>query len=186
MGGTLHGRDACGGGGGGRLAGSSVAFLLSIGRFANRLPLPSPAKSLQDLVTSCCHPGSCARNIFPTPPARQFSGRLANLYVSNEGNNTVQKYGPGGGTGTVFANTGLSQPYGLAFAISGNLFVANRGNDTIREFSSNGSDMGVFADVSTGLNQAAWIAIAPVPEPGTVAFVGVFLLGVATARRRQR
>src|SRR5437870_4718492 len=38
----------------------------------------------------------------------------ANLYVANYGNNTVDKFTPGG-VGSVFANTGLNHPEGIAF-----------------------------------------------------------------------
>jgi hypothetical protein len=38
-----------------------------------------------------------------------------NLYAANGNNNTIEEFTPGG-VGSVFANTGLSQPTFLAFA----------------------------------------------------------------------
>jgi DNA-binding beta-propeller fold protein YncE len=41
-----------------------------------------------------------------------------NLYVANQANNTVQRFTPGG-AGSVFVNSGLSNPQGLAFDLTG-------------------------------------------------------------------
>ena len=49
------------------------------------------------------------------------TSRAAILYVSNAGNNTIEKF-TSGGIGSVFASTGLSQPFGLAFDSEGNLY----------------------------------------------------------------
>ena len=55
------------------------------------------------------------------------------LYVSNSGNNTIQKF-TSAGVGSVFANTGLASPSGLAFDRAGSLYVANAGANTIVKF----------------------------------------------------
>ena len=77
------------------------------------------------------------------------------LYVSNGNNGTIEKFTPGG-VGSVFASSGLSDPYGLAFDSAGNLYVANALNSTIEKFASTGgvlsSTGSVFAD--SGLNEA--------------------------------
>jgi sugar lactone lactonase YvrE len=57
------------------------------------------------------------------------------LYVSNSGNNTIQKF-TSAGVGSVFANTGLASPSGLAFDVAGNLYVANAGANTIVRFTN--------------------------------------------------
>ena len=108
----------------------------------------------------------------------------ANLYVANFGNNTIEKFTPGG-SGSVFASSGLSNPVGLAFDSAGILYAANFGNNTIREFSSSGTDLGIFADSSDGLNEPVFLAFDPVPEPGTALF-GMACVGVAALRRRRR
>ena len=43
-----------------------------------------------------------------------YEGSAGNLFVANYGDNTIVEFTPGG-VGSVFANTGLSSPLGLAF-----------------------------------------------------------------------
>ena len=50
-----------------------------------------------------------------------------NLYVANDGNNTISKVTPAGAVST-FVSSGLDDPDGLAFDAAGNLYVANDGN----------------------------------------------------------
>ena len=57
-----------------------------------------------------------------------------NLYVANDGNNTVSKFAPGSTTPSATYSAGLSDPVALAFDSSGNLYVANDGNNTVSEF----------------------------------------------------
>ncbi len=57
--------------------------------------------------------------------------------MSNYGNNTIEEFNSSG-VGTVFANSGLSGPQGIAFDNNGNLYVANSGNNTIEKFNSQG------------------------------------------------
>jgi DNA-binding beta-propeller fold protein YncE len=71
-----------------------------------------------------------------------------NLYAANEALNTIAKITPGGVV-TVFASTGLNNPFGLAFDTAGNLYAANYGDNTIEKFTPGGVGS-VFA--STGLN----------------------------------
>jgi DNA-binding beta-propeller fold protein YncE len=60
------------------------------------------------------------------------------LYVANTGNNTIVKF-TSGGVASVFANSGLDNPVGLAFDSAGNLYVANAGNsNTIMKFTPSG------------------------------------------------
>ena len=93
-----------------------------------------------------------------------------NLYTSYINNSTIEKYTTGG-VGTLFASSGGSSPTGLAFDSAGNLFVANFSSNTIRKFDSSGTDLGVFADSSDGLNQPAFLAFAPAPEPTSAALL---------------
>ena len=81
--------------------------------------------------------------------------------MSNEGNNTIEKF-TSSGVGTLFA-AGLNDPRGLALAFNttGNLYAANYGNNTIEVFTSSGgvlsSNGTVFA--STGLDDPTGLAI---------------------------
>ena len=76
------------------------------------------------------------------------------LFVSNSFDNTITKFTPDG-VGSVFANTGLQQPEGLAFDSLGNLFVANWSGNTIVKFTPDGMES-VFAN--TGLNNPQALA----------------------------
>src|SRR4029077_822787 len=83
--------------------------------------------------------------------AALFAGPAAGLadtiYVSNNGTNTIVKF-TSGGAGSVFASSGLNQPYGLAFDNACNLYAANYAGNTIEKFTPGGA-ASVFA--STGL-----------------------------------
>jgi subtilisin-like proprotein convertase family protein len=71
------------------------------------------------------------------------------VYVSNTGNSTIEKFDTNG-TSSLFSNSGLSTPYGLAFDGSGNLYTANYADSTIEKFDANGVGT-VFADSSDGM-----------------------------------
>jgi hypothetical protein len=66
--------------------------------------------------------------------------RADNLHVSV---GIILKFDSSGNE-SVFANSGLNTPWGLAFDGSGDLYVANAGNNTIEEFNLNGTGS-VFA-----------------------------------------
>jgi sugar lactone lactonase YvrE len=78
-----------------------------------------------------------------------------NLYVTNYGDNSIEKFTPGG-VGTVFAS-GLNNPAGLAFDSSGNLFVAEYvgNNDGMIEKFTPGGVGSVF---TSGLNGPVGLA----------------------------
>ena len=69
------------------------------------------------------------------PDALAFDSS-GNLYVANEGNNTVEKFAPGSTTASATYSAGMSEPDALAFDSSGNLYVANLGNSTVDKFAS--------------------------------------------------
>ena len=86
-----------------------------------------------------------------TPFANGFSNPFGmaldaagNLYVSNQGNNTVSAVGPGGGAATLFA-TGFSNPSGLAFDAAGNLYIANSNTNSVLEVGPGGGVATMFA-----------------------------------------
>src|SRR5438132_436624 len=75
------------------------------------------------------------------------SARAQFMYVSNYGNNTIEQI-TSGGVGSVFANTGLNLPEGLALDSAKNLYVANNGSNTIEKFTPGGVGS-VFASTGT-------------------------------------
>ena len=60
-----------------------------------------------------------------------------NLFQSNIAGNFISKITPGG-TSTLFTNTGISSPVGIAIDDFDNLYVCNCGNNTIRKVTSAG------------------------------------------------
>jgi streptogramin lyase len=81
------------------------------------------------------------------------------IYVSSSSTNSIIKVSPTG-VRTTFASTGLSQPFGVAFAASRDLFVANAGNNTISKISPAGVVSRVTLTGGT-LRQPFGIAFAP-------------------------
>src|SRR5437764_813460 len=77
--------------------------------------------------------------------AFQVTGRADTLFVSNIGDNTIEKFSSAG-AGTRFA-TFQHAENGLAFDNAGNLFVGNWANNTIDRFNSAGVPA-VFANMN--------------------------------------
>jgi hypothetical protein len=93
-----------------------------------------------------------------------------NLYVANQGANTIMKFDPSGHA-SLFASSGMNQPMGLAFDSSGDLYVVNNGNlnhNTIVKFDANGNGS-LFA---SGLLNVGFIAIQ-IPEPASWVLVAL-------------
>lgn len=67
------------------------------------------------------------------------------LYVSNVGGSTVERFTPSG-SASVFANAGLSGPRGIAFDAKGSLYAANFDNSTVERFTPDGTPS-LFAKV---------------------------------------
>jgi DNA-binding beta-propeller fold protein YncE len=55
---------------------------------------------------------------------------LGNLYVANQGNNTIDRF-TSAGVRSLFANTGLNVPVGLAFDPAGNLYALNHADNLL-------------------------------------------------------
>jgi hypothetical protein len=79
-----------------------------------------------------------------------------NLYVANDGNNTIVRFAPNGNYLGVFA-TGFDQPVAIAFDRSWNLYVANGANGTISKVSPAGATS-VFV---SGLSNPQGLAFGP-------------------------
>jgi sugar lactone lactonase YvrE len=84
------------------------------------------------------------------------------IYVALD-NNTIVKYDTTGNNGAViaatvslFANTNLNNPSGLAFDTSGNLFAANATGNSISKFNSAGS---YVSGITTGLSGPSGLGI---------------------------
>ncbi|MBA3962064.1 MAG: hypothetical protein H0X40_09195 [Chthoniobacterales bacterium] len=76
------------------------------------------------------------------------------FFVSNFGINTITRYDESG-NGSLFTNSFVHGPTGIALDASGNVYVATQSN-TIEKFAPNGSILGVFA--STGLSNPLGLA----------------------------
>ena len=102
-------------------------------------------KLLQSLFVaeSLKHSGRRARSRVPEVVLFLLAAGLAVpceadiMYVSNTVGNTIESF-TAGGVGSVFANTGLSKPFGLAFDSAGNLYGVNNSGNSIEEFTPGG------------------------------------------------
>ncbi len=89
----------------------------------------------------------------------------ANLFVPNQGANTVTEYiAPYAGAPTTIAG-GQSEPIALAVDMLGNLYVANYGNNTVTEYPPPyvGASWATF---STGINAPLALALSPATNAG--------------------
>ena len=83
-----------------------------------------------------------------------------NLYVANNGSNTVSEVTPAGAVSTV-AGSGLDQPVGLAFDAAGDLYVANVGADTISEVALAAMPSVTNATTLEGVQTTTGLVITP-------------------------
>ena len=93
------------------------------------------------------------RQSIAAPQGEAFD-QAGNLYIANEGFNTIQKFTPNGGTSLVVADPGdysiLDSPEGLAFDKAGNLYVANDQSETIEKIDTHGVASVFAADDGSG------------------------------------
>lgn len=89
----------------------------------------------------------------------------ANLFVPNEGANTVTQYGaPYTGTPTTIIG-GQSQPVALTIDAAGNLYVANYGNNTVTEYTAPYAP-GAWTTIATGISAPIALALSPATNGG--------------------
>ncbi len=107
-----------------------------------------------------------------------------NLFAADLINHSVVEFTPGGVQSTFV--TGLNEPLGLAFDPSGNLFEVDAISNSINEFTPGG----VKTTFASGLNGPLFLAfstpVAAVPEPGSVAVLGVGCWGLGMGLRRRK
>jgi DNA-binding beta-propeller fold protein YncE len=93
------------------------------------------------------------RQSIANPQGEAFD-QAGNLYIANEGFNTIEKFSPNGVASLVVADPGdfsiLDSPEGLAFDKAGNLYVANDSSDTIEKIGTNGVPSVFAADDGSG------------------------------------
>jgi sugar lactone lactonase YvrE len=94
----------------------------------------------------------------PVKPTGLAFDNAGNLYVASDdpAGYSIQKFAPDG-TGSIFADTGLSLPSAIVFDEAGNLFVANPRNNTIQKFTPDGIGT-EFANQQDGLHQPVGLA----------------------------
>lgn len=81
-----------------------------------------------------------------------------NLYVSDVGNNRVQKFDPTGAWVLSFGTTGTGNgqfqtPAGIAIDAAGDMWVADFGNDRLQKFSNTGTYLTQFGSNGAGASQ---------------------------------
>ena len=75
-----------------------------------------------------------------SPPHGVAVDSYGYVYVTDTGNNRIEKFGPDGTyLQTYGASAGLKSPIGIAVDKSGDIYVADDGNNQIVEFDSNGN-----------------------------------------------
>jgi hypothetical protein len=84
----------------------------------------------------------------------------ANLFVPNQGSNTVTEYSPPYNAGPTTITGGQNQPVALAIDVAGNLYVANYGNNTVTQYAP--PYVGAsWITLSNGINSPQALALSP-------------------------
>ncbi|MBV8067919.1 MAG: hypothetical protein JO113_08070 [Candidatus Eremiobacteraeota bacterium] len=78
--------------------------------------------------------GSIATGV--SVPAGLAVDNKNNLYVTNDGNNTVTVYPKGSSSPSLTISTGVDGPYGVTVDSKGNVFVSNLDNNTVTAYAA--------------------------------------------------
>jgi hypothetical protein len=88
-----------------------------------------------------------------------------NIYVSNYGGNTIEKFAPDGTDLGVFISTHINGPHGMIFDGDGNLYVASNLTCNIQKFAPDGTYLGVLANTGVGPHFLVLSNQLPPPQP---------------------
>ncbi len=139
-----------------------------------------PLAGVPDVSGTSNGTGTSAQFASPGGVAVDGSG---NVYVADEGNDTIRKIAPGGVVTTIAGSPGISgtvnatgtaalfnSPAAVAVDHSGNVYVADKGNDTIRKIAPGGAVTTIagIADVS-GTADATGTSAAEFNAPSGIA-----------------
>jgi sugar lactone lactonase YvrE len=103
------------------------------------------------------------------------------LFEADTGTLNINEFGPGGGAPSVFATLGTGSG-GVAIDSQDNLFVSDGYGGHIIEYPHGGGPSTIIA---TGLGDGTGMAIQPVPEPTTIALLGIGGAALMIRRRKQ-
>jgi hypothetical protein len=90
----------------------------------------------------------------------------ANLFVPNQGANTVTEYVAPYSNPPTTIGGGQSQPIALAIDSNGNLYVANYGNNTVTEYPPPYASAS-WTTLSTGISAPIALALSPATNSGS-------------------